>query len=622
MTENETKLNKTEQKEKIRKRYGANNSYEVNLIPALPKNDVFDEDKEQRVAVYARVSTDDPRQTSSFELQKNHYVGVIDRHQNWKLANVYADEGISGTSLNKRDQFIKMMNDCVEGKIDLIVTKSVSRFARNLIDCVECVNRLRKLDPPVGVIFETEGIFTLDPSSEMLLKLMATMAEEESHNKSEIMNVSIEMRFRDGKYLTPPLLGYDIDEDNQLVINQDEAKVVRLIFFMYLYGYTCSQIAAELTKLNYKTKKGNTNWSPGSVLGILQNERHCGDVLARKTWTPDFHDHRSRKNRHDRNQYFSENHHEAIVSRDDFLAVQRLINNAKYGYKGFLPELHVVKNGVLKGFVTIHPKWAGFLAEDYTRASFGAYNSSEDDTSSLSDGTPKHGEFDLRGYEIARSQFFDTVDKLSVTISLKNISFSTYCVRKMDNIQYIELLVNVRDGLLAIRKTNKENRCAIRWAAHKEKGFLPIRASGVAFLSNIYKLFSWNEKCQYRLRGVFRQNDGESVIVFNVNEPEIFIPNSVLCSESGGNQANTNEFNSIVSTPKSVCAYPAEWVDGFGNNFYRHAQAKEIYAFVQSGKWELGAESEVCESCDLKVTSLTEMRSVINSAIGKENDDE
>lgn len=161
----------------------------------------------------------------------------------------------------------------------------------------------------------------------MSLSFIATLAQEESHTKSEIMNSSIEMRFRRGIFLTPTLLGYDHDEEGNLVVNEEEAKTVRLVFYMYLYGYSCQEIADTLTNLKRETKKGNTRWSHASVLQILQNERHCGDVLARKTYTPNYLDHKSKKNRQDRNQYRKRDHHEPIISRDDFIAVQHMISN-------------------------------------------------------------------------------------------------------------------------------------------------------------------------------------------------------------------------------------------------------------------------------------------------------
>ena len=257
----ERSSNIDEQKARIRQRYKGIDPEELEVIPALPPEDIFKTEKKLRVAVYARVSTDDPRQTSSYELQKNHYQDVVNKNPNWMLVEIYADEGISGTSLQHRDAFKKMIEDCEAGKIDLIITKSVSRFARNVVDCIRYVRELSSLRPPVGVFFETEHLNTLDPKSEMILSFMSTLAQEESHTKSEIMNSSIEMRFRRGIFLTPPLLGYDQDENGDLVINPHEAKIVQLIFYMYLNGSSTQQIADSLTELGCKTKKNNDVWS-------------------------------------------------------------------------------------------------------------------------------------------------------------------------------------------------------------------------------------------------------------------------------------------------------------------------------------------------------------------------
>ena len=154
-----------------------------------------------------------------------------------------------------------------------------------------------------------------------------------------------------------------------MIINEEEAKVVRLIFFLYLYGYSTQDIAGLLSKLQCRTKKGNTRWNAGSVLQILKNERHCGDVRARKTFTPNYLDHKSKKNNRERNQYIEKNHHESIISRDDFIAVQHMITNAKYGSQKFLPYLNVVSEGVLKGFILVNIKWSGFKVKDYLEAS-------------------------------------------------------------------------------------------------------------------------------------------------------------------------------------------------------------------------------------------------------------
>ena len=286
MNKSEEKLTSRElKKAKIRERYKGINQDEIEVIPALPQIRLDDPNRTQRVAVYARVSTDDPNQTSSYELQRNHYQDLVNSHINWILVDIYADEGISGTSLKHRDSFIRMINDCRAGKIDLIITKSVARFARNVVDCIKHVRELAALNPPVAVFFETENIYTLNPNSEMSLSFISTLAQEESHTKSEIMNASIEMRFKRGIFLTPPLLGYDKDEDGNLVINEEEAKTVRLIFFMYLYGFSAKQIAEEMTLLKRVTKKGNTTWSSSTILSAKRTtlrRYHCQKNLYPK----------------------------------------------------------------------------------------------------------------------------------------------------------------------------------------------------------------------------------------------------------------------------------------------------------------------------------------------------
>ena len=607
------------QKARIRERYKGVDIDELDVIPAIPQENFYENPNEKRVAVYARVSTDDPKQTSSYELQKNHYKDVVGRHPGWNLVEIYADEGISGTSLQHRDAFIKMINDCQDGKIDLIVTKTVARFARNILDCIGHVRQLAALQPPVGVFFETENIYTLNSNSEMLLSFMATMAQEESHNKSEIMNSSIEMRFRRGIFLTPPLLGYDQDDDGNLVINEDEAETVRLVFFMYLYGYTCTQIAETLTKLGRRTKKNNTTWSPGSILQILQNERHCGDVLARKTWTPNYLTHKSRKNRQDRNQYRKRNHHEPIISRDDFIAVQHLISNARYGNKGILPELHVICDGALKGFVSVNPRWAAFSAKEYRAASGSVYSNTDELPSLMLEVQAQSGDFDLRGFEIARSQFFDTARKLCVTFSSDYIVFSTECVRKFDKPVYIEMLVHPKEHLLVVRPCTKETRNAIRWASLNDDQYYPRNISCAAYINTLYELFGWKKGCKYRVRGIYRQKDNEAVVIFDMRDTEIFIPQVALGLERKIMSGDflSNDIRPFTAGPKKdIMAYPSSWADGFGSNFYRHAQARELAAFDSQGVWNVNEEGQpFCDSSALNITSAEVVDSRIKQMI-------
>ena len=621
MRDNEQKAGSVaDQKNKIRERYKGVSIDELDVIPALPQEDIFAVENEQRVAVYARVSTDDPRQTSSYELQKNHYHDVISKSPNWKLVQIYADEGISGTSLQHRDQFKLMIEDCKQGKIDLIVTKSVSRFARNVVDCIGYVRELLALPHPVGVFFETERLNTFDPKSEMVLSFMATLAQEESHTKSEIMNASIEMRFRRGIFLTPILLGYDHDEDGNLVINEEEAKIVKLIFMMYLNGCTCQEIADTLTELGCVTKKGNTVWSPGSILQILQNERHCGDVLAHKTYTPNYLNHKSKKNMQNRPQYRKRNHHEAIISRDDFIAVQRLISNAKYGNKGLLPELKVIPEGVLKGFVSINPRWAGFKEDDYINASASVYNGTEQTSASSAPVEVQSGDFDLRGYEIARSQFFDSTDRITVTFSQGDIRFSCPAVRRLES-TLVELLMHPQKRILAVRTAGKECRNAMQWSKKKSGISFPRGISGTAFLPTLYSLLGWKDDCRYRITGIKRGKGNDAILLFNLTEPEIFIPNDTVSSLP---ESDTSVKPFTDSNRRNVRAYPPDWADTFGSNYYSHAQAQELAGFGKGMEPDISHASIIYKDNDIQVTSKDDIERNIEQIMSdmKENIDE
>ena len=622
MNENKSQLRSTEsQKASIRARYKGVNPDELDFIPATPQENFYEDNKEKRVAVYARVSTDDPRQTSSYELQKNHYLDVVGHHPGWNLVDIYADEGISGTSLQHRDAFIRMINDCEARKIDLIVTKSVSRFSRNVLDCIGYVRQLAAMQPPIGVFFETENIYTLNSNSEMSLTFISTLAQEESHNKSEIMNASIEMRFRRGIFLTPPLLVYDQGADGNLVINENEAQTVNLIFFMYLYGYTCTQIAETLTKLGRRTKKNNTSWSPGPILQILQNERHCGDVLARKTWTPNYLNHKSKKNRQDRNQYRKRNHHEAIISRDDFIAVQHLISNAKYGNKGILPQLHVIPDGALRGFVSINPRWAAFHADDYQAASNSIYDDINESQSNGFEVEAKSGDFDLRGFEIARSQFFDTRQKLCVTFSTDSIQFSTECVRKFDKVLFIEMLVQPSEYLFAVRPGTKDVRNAVQWANVNNGQYYTRSISCAAYIKTLYKIWGWKPDCKYRVRGVHRQKDNAALVIFDMKEAEMFIPQVVMDS----NQVEASNVNDLLpcdvqpftaGPKKDIMAYPSSWADNFGSNFYQHAQVRELSAIDRKGVWNVNEEGQpFSDSPGLNITTADVISSQIKQII-------
>ncbi len=320
-------------KQKIRDRYKGVDASELEVIPAKAVEGFGESTSVRRVAAYVRVSTDDDEQTSSYELQKNYYTEYIKAQPGWEFVGIYDDEGINGTSLEHRKGMQQLIEDCKAGKIDLVLTKSIARFARNIVDCLSVIETLKNLDPPVGVKFEADNIYTLDSNGRMILTILASVAEEESHSKSIIMNWSIDRRFSRGLFLTPALLGYDQDEDGNLVVNESEAQTVRVIYYLYLNGFSYTEIAELLTEYGRKTKLGNTEWNPGTIVGVIANERHCGDVLVRKTFTPNFLTHKSKKNNNDRTQYRQRDHHEAIVSREVYNAANHLRASRNYTKK-------------------------------------------------------------------------------------------------------------------------------------------------------------------------------------------------------------------------------------------------------------------------------------------------
>ncbi|MDD3184551.1 MAG: recombinase family protein [Clostridia bacterium] len=588
-----------EQKRKIRARYMGIDRDELEFIPAKPKEKLFESEAQKRVCAYCRVSTDDAKQTSSYELQKNHYEDMIKEHPGWTLVGIYADEGISGTSLQHRDDFIRMMNDCKAGKIDLVITKSVSRFARNIVDCIEKVRELAGLPSPVGVFFETEHIDTLNSTSEMMLAVLSATAQEESHTKSEIMNISIEQRFSRGIFLTPKLLGYDQDSDGNLVINQEEADTVKLCFYLFLGGSSTSEIAEILMDLGRKTKLGNRKWTGSSVVSVLQNERHCGDILSRKTFTPNYLNHKSKKNRKDRNQYRQKDHHEAIVSREVFAATQKMLAAYKYRKKGYpLPILQVVDGGTLNGFVPVNRTWTGFSASDYTQASQSAY----DEAVKEIDNTQKQdSHFDLSGFEIVRSQFFSTRCNPAITISNGQLNFNTACLKKFKNVEYVELLLNSVEHGIAVRPCEKDNPNAIKWGKLKDGKWFVLPKSCKGFAAPLYEIMGWEKSCKYRFRGQYQTNGNEQVLIFNLEEPEIIKSEDIVCEEAETQTEdieNSENTDKIKKIRKKKIVYPANWVSGFGNKI-ESGEPLILQRFKYDGNWDVLRPAKMVEGVQI-----------------------
>lgn len=300
----------------------------VRIIP--PKPEFSGENRidirSKRVAAYCRVSTDKEQQEHSFETQKEMYTEMIMMKPNWQMAGIYADEGITGTIAKKRPDFMRMIEDCRKGKIDLIITKSVSRFSRNNLDCLLYVRELKEMGIPI--IFEKEGVNTLQVSSELLITLFSGLSQAESESIS--MNVKIGKRqsLKNGNvpFSYKSFLGYRKGADGKPEIDEEQAVIIRRIFAEYLAGKSLLDIAKGLTADEIPTARGKTNWSSARVQSILTNEKYKGDALLQKTYVVDCISKKSKKNKGELSMYYVENNHPAIIERAVFDRVQEEIS--------------------------------------------------------------------------------------------------------------------------------------------------------------------------------------------------------------------------------------------------------------------------------------------------------
>ena len=307
-------------------------------IPARPQvgnRAAKKEIKRLRVAAYCRVSTDNEEQATSYDTQIQHYREYIISKPEWELVDIYADEGISATNTKKRDDFNRMIDDCKLGLIDLVITKSISRFARNTVDCLNYIRELKEMNIPV--FFEKENINTMDAKGEVLITIMASLAQQESESLSQNVKLGMQYRFQQGKIMvnTTCFLGYDKDDKGNLVINQKQAEVVKRIFREYLEGKSILAICRGLERDKIKTSRGNARWHDSSVRKILENEKYMGDALLQKTYTVDFLNKKRVKNNGIMPQYYVEDSHPAIISKEIFMQVQEEIAR-----RGMLKDVH------------------------------------------------------------------------------------------------------------------------------------------------------------------------------------------------------------------------------------------------------------------------------------------
>ena len=528
-----------------------------------------EEDRVLRVAAYCRVSTDDIDQKLSIHLQIQQYMKRIKENPNWKYAGCYVDDGFSGTNTAHRQGFQKLMKDAMDGKIDMIITKAVSRFARNLMDCIGWVEALQNHDPPIRVFFEQENLDTMSQTSGIILFVLAMVAQEESHMKSEAILLSLEWRFSRGRFLTPRLFGYDKVEvpdgfggkKKILSINEAEARVVRWMYGTLVNGGTPEEIADVLTEMAIPTggrrRDGtlNTHWTSSGVVSIMRNEKHCGDVLARKTYTPNYKDHKAKKNNGKKNKYFQPDHHDAIVSRAIWNAAQRILNSRKYGHEGTYLPMRIIDRGPLTGYISMNRAWAGFDFEDYYRAAQIVMGILDEDLAvdlgseylpeagrRIGGLVDDHGiaqiardltaaeqeikdelegkeaaeadaidkEEAARSFQVVSGDMFSRIHDPVIRITTKGITFNKSCVSKLMGAETVELLFNPVERMIVVRPCSPDHPNAIPWES-KYKSAAPMTKI-------LYDSMGWETDYSFRIPCQTVSNpNGGAVLVFDMD---------------------------------------------------------------------------------------------------------
>ncbi len=548
----------------------------VTIYPAIPTEMLkASRGHKMRVAAYVRVSTDSTGQEGSLTLQKEHYENYIKNNPEYEFAGIYEDDGITATSVEKRKGFLKMIEDCQAGKIDFVLTKSISRFARNLGDLLYYVNMLNSLNPPVEIYFEADRMSTFGTSGETLITFLGLFAQEESRLKSEAITWAVDNLFAQGKYYVFPILGYDKEKgrDSPLIINEEEAKTVRLCYALAVAGYSFVDIAKTLNALKLRSKRGNLKWKASGVIALLSNEKNAGDLRARKTITRSYKTQKTKKNEGEKPQYYIKEHHEAIVPPLAYNVVLRIIKN-RTGNANGIPYLKVVPEGVLKGFVTVNKKLRGYLLDDYIVASRSVYEQEEDSEDSIF--ADKASRFDLRAYDIISSFSFDDRKKPTCSIRNNKITFNAAC-KKALRTEKAEVLFHPLKSIIVLRslstKTTVEciDDVCITKAIHYSH-FIPIALESAELKSGY----------QYRIYGTKRTKENESIMFFNLRDAE------------------------IIPHKKGIYILPYKYNSRYGNDYYENITTCGLHKIDIEGLWQALHESKPTDSLAGNIVELTE----------------
>jgi DNA invertase Pin-like site-specific DNA recombinase len=547
----------------------------VTIYPALPAEMLRATRRGKiKTAAYVRVSTDSIQQETSLALQKESFENQIKNNSEYEFVGIYEDDGVTATNLKHRKGFLKMMEDCKAGKIDLILTKSISRFARNVGDLLSSINELNALSSPVEIRFEIENISTFSSMGEMLIIVLGILAQWESQLKSEAITWAIDKLFEQGKYYVFPLLGYDKEKgrDNPLTINEEEAKTVRLCYAMAVMGCSFTEIAKTMNELGLKSKLGNVRWTTGGVIALLSNEKYAGYVIARKTVTPNYKTHKVKKNEGEKAQYHYEDQHKPIVPPLAYEIAKRIIGNRRGNTNG-IPFLKAVPEGVLKGFVVVNKALRDYTLNDYAEASRSV--SEDEDNSEINIFADQASIFDLRTYDTVSALLFDEHLKPSCLIKGGKITFNAAC-RKALGAEKAEILFHPMKSILAIRSSADENNfqdVLITKPIHLSS-FVPV-ALEAAELKSEY---------QYRIYGTKRTKNGESIMFFDLRDAK------------------------IILEEKNGCVLPKKYAERYGEGYYENLTAYDLHKIDIEGLWQALYESRPADSLAGQIVELTEFR--------------
>lgn len=596
----------------IREKIAMAGSDKVKFIHPKPVPAINDM-SHKRVAVYARVSTKSLDQTSSIENQTRYYKDKVAKNPNWELVRIYKDEGKSGTSTKGRKEFKQMLEDAYNKKFDLILCASVSRFARNVGDFMEEITNLlvKNSSHPVGVYFETEGIYTLDERASDTLDMQALFADWESRNKSRRMILSYDQRIFTCQFPISDLLGYRHTRTGKLIMIPEEAKTVRFIFLAYFCGYSVQEIAEILTEKGRHTLKGRTDWNAGMVKNIMLNERRWGHLQARKSVVLDYKKKLIVKNDGIRKGAYVEDHHVGIVSPEIAKAVSYLFPNATR--LNGVQDVKVIREGGLRGFVSVNPAWHAVDNTTFLDLCCSAYDEDElikiKEESKIMSGEAHSNvlSMEFAGYQVPYGIYFLTNKMPSITVSKNRIKLNKACYKKLGECKYVEFLYHPIYQLIAIRPCDEETDTSFCWK--KDSGAISLNFEAEAFTSALYERMDWLQDLDFQFRGVFRQRGDSKILFFSLDEPRIHpvkraekVANEfddVMDDEpafteehseaSSDNEETNAELIQFIpyknntesgSTPKTEWAYPDEWKLNIGLSHNMRARRDRLTDIV------------------------------------------